>query len=96
MRTRKDTWLSIYTEQASSSSKESARRGFSMSIPWARHPGKRGRRTRSSSLWVGEGAYCRYPGAELALTYSDIWSLEQLPASVAVAGGAATGFEAVD
>lgn len=31
------------------------------------------------------------PGAELALTYSDLWTLRQLPARVVVVGGAATG-----
>lgn len=31
------------------------------------------------------------PGHELALTYSDIWSLQQLPSRVAVIGGADTG-----
>jgi pyruvate/2-oxoglutarate dehydrogenase complex dihydrolipoamide dehydrogenase (E3) component len=31
------------------------------------------------------------PGAELALTATDLWSLQQLPARVAVVGGAATG-----
>ena len=39
----------------------------------------------------GHGRILPIPGAELALTYSDIWSLTQLPASVAVVGGAATG-----
>src|SRR5437763_6592700 len=39
----------------------------------------------------GQGRKLPVPGAELALTYSDIWSLQQLPASVAVVGGAATG-----
>jgi len=39
----------------------------------------------------GHGYVLPLPGAELALTYSDIWTLEQLPASVAVVGGAATG-----
>ena len=39
----------------------------------------------------GHGRVLPIPGAELALTYSDIWTLEQLPASVAVVGGAATG-----
>ncbi|HEX6553621.1 MAG TPA: NAD(P)/FAD-dependent oxidoreductase [Ktedonobacteraceae bacterium] len=39
----------------------------------------------------GQGRKLPLPGAELGLTYSDIWSLEQLPASVAVIGGAATG-----
>jgi pyruvate/2-oxoglutarate dehydrogenase complex dihydrolipoamide dehydrogenase (E3) component len=31
------------------------------------------------------------PGAEYALTHSDIWSLRKLPRSVAIVGGAATG-----
>ena len=39
----------------------------------------------------GHGSILPVPGAELALTYSDIWSLKQLPASVAIVGGAATG-----
>jgi len=39
----------------------------------------------------GHGRILPIPGAELALTYSDIWSLTQLPASIAVVGGAATG-----
>jgi pyruvate/2-oxoglutarate dehydrogenase complex dihydrolipoamide dehydrogenase (E3) component len=39
----------------------------------------------------GRGRILPIPGAELALTYSDIWTLKQLPASVAVVGGAATG-----
>jgi dihydrolipoamide dehydrogenase len=32
-----------------------------------------------------------FPGEELALTHSDVWSLNRLPRSVAVVGGAATG-----
>ncbi|MFN2150316.1 MAG: dihydrolipoyl dehydrogenase family protein [Anaerolineales bacterium] len=32
-----------------------------------------------------------FPGAELALTHSDVWALKALPASVIVVGGAATG-----
>ncbi len=39
----------------------------------------------------GHGRILPLPGAELALTYSDIWSLTQLPTSVAIVGGAATG-----
>jgi pyruvate/2-oxoglutarate dehydrogenase complex dihydrolipoamide dehydrogenase (E3) component len=39
----------------------------------------------------GHGRILPLPGAELALTYSDIWTLTQLPTSVAVVGGAATG-----
>jgi pyruvate/2-oxoglutarate dehydrogenase complex dihydrolipoamide dehydrogenase (E3) component len=32
-----------------------------------------------------------FPGSELALTHSDIWSLRHLPNSIAIVGGAATG-----
>lgn len=32
-----------------------------------------------------------FPGAELALTHSDIWTLKELPQRVAIVGGAATG-----
>ncbi len=32
-----------------------------------------------------------FPGAEFALTHSDIWSLKKLPQSVAIVGAAATG-----
>jgi pyruvate/2-oxoglutarate dehydrogenase complex dihydrolipoamide dehydrogenase (E3) component len=39
----------------------------------------------------GHGRVLPIPGAELGLTYNDIWSLTQLPQSVAIVGGAATG-----
>ncbi len=39
----------------------------------------------------GRGRVLPLPGAELGLTYSDIWTLKQLPARIAVVGGAATG-----
>jgi pyruvate/2-oxoglutarate dehydrogenase complex dihydrolipoamide dehydrogenase (E3) component len=39
----------------------------------------------------GRGRRLSVPGAELALTYTDIWTLKQLPSNVAVIGGAATG-----
>lgn len=39
----------------------------------------------------GHGRKLPIPGSEFALTHSDIWSLERLPARVAVIGGAATG-----
>ncbi|HXX79204.1 MAG TPA: NAD(P)/FAD-dependent oxidoreductase [Ktedonobacteraceae bacterium] len=39
----------------------------------------------------GHGRILPIPGSELALTYNDIWSLTQLPTSVAIVGGAATG-----
>lgn len=32
-----------------------------------------------------------FPGADLAITHSDVWSLKALPHSVVIAGGAATG-----
>ena len=32
-----------------------------------------------------------FPGAEYALTHSDVWSLKKLPKSIAIVGGAATG-----
>src|SRR5450755_48656 len=39
----------------------------------------------------GHGRVLPVPGAELGLTYSDIWTLEQLPTRIAVVGGARTG-----
>lgn len=39
----------------------------------------------------GHGRVLPVPGAELGLTYGDIWTLEQLPTRIAVVGGAATG-----
>jgi pyruvate/2-oxoglutarate dehydrogenase complex dihydrolipoamide dehydrogenase (E3) component len=53
-----------------------------------------GRTWQADTIIIAAGGHGRMlpvPGAELALTYSDIWSLKQLPASVAVVGGAATG-----
>lgn len=53
-----------------------------------------GRTWRADKIIIAVGGHGRVlplPGAELGLTYSDIWTLEQLPASVAVVGGAATG-----
>jgi pyruvate/2-oxoglutarate dehydrogenase complex dihydrolipoamide dehydrogenase (E3) component len=40
------------------------------------------------------GGYARrltFPGSDLAQTHSDVWSLDKLPKSVAIVGGAATG-----
>ena len=39
----------------------------------------------------GRARRLSFPGSEHALTHSDIWTLKQLPRSVAVVGGAATG-----
>ena len=53
-----------------------------------------GRSWQADKIIIAAGGHRRMlpiPGAELALTYSDIWTLEQLPASVAIVGGAATG-----
>lgn len=43
---------------------------------------------------IGAGGHARrinFPGSELALTHSDIWGIKQLPRSIAIIGGAATG-----
>jgi pyruvate/2-oxoglutarate dehydrogenase complex dihydrolipoamide dehydrogenase (E3) component len=53
-----------------------------------------GRTWRADKIIIavgGHGQVLPIPGAELALTYNDIWTLKQLPAHVAVVGGAATG-----
>lgn len=53
-----------------------------------------GRRWQGDRIIIAAGGRERIlpiPGAELALTYSAIWSLQQLPQRVAVVGGAATG-----
>jgi pyruvate/2-oxoglutarate dehydrogenase complex dihydrolipoamide dehydrogenase (E3) component len=43
-------------------------------------------------LCVGGGARrLSFPGSDLALTHSDVWTLPKLPASVIVVGGGATG-----
>lgn len=39
----------------------------------------------------GRARRLSFPGSEHALTHSDIWSLRELPRSIAVVGGAATG-----
>ena len=39
----------------------------------------------------GRARRLSFPGAEYTLTHSDIWSLKELPGSLAVVGGAATG-----
>ena len=53
-----------------------------------------GRRWQGERILIAAGGRERIlpiPGAELALTYSAIWSLQQLPARVAIIGGASTG-----
>ncbi|MGH2517207.1 MAG: dihydrolipoyl dehydrogenase family protein [Ktedonobacterales bacterium] len=53
-----------------------------------------GRTWQGERIILAVGGYGRrlpIPGGELALTHGDIWSLRQLPARVAVIGGAATG-----
>lgn len=39
----------------------------------------------------GQSRRLEFPGSEHALSYSDLWSLERLPRSIAIVGGAATG-----
>jgi pyruvate/2-oxoglutarate dehydrogenase complex dihydrolipoamide dehydrogenase (E3) component len=39
----------------------------------------------------GRARRLRFPGSELALTHSDVWTMKGLPESVAVVGAAATG-----
>lgn len=53
-----------------------------------------GRRLRGEKFILAAGGRARrldFPGEELALTHSDIWRLKQLPKSVVIVGGAATG-----
>ena len=53
-----------------------------------------GRRLEASKFIVCAGGHARrlpFPGAEHALTHSDVWSLKTLPKSIAIVGGAATG-----
>lgn len=53
-----------------------------------------GRRIRGEKFILCAGGRARridFPGAELALTHSDIWSLKKLPASTIIVGAAATG-----
>lgn len=53
-----------------------------------------GTRLESAKFLICAGGRARrlpFPGAELALTHSDVWSLDRLPRSVAIVGAAATG-----
>lgn len=53
-----------------------------------------GESIRGESFILCAGGHARrisFPGSELALTHSDVWSLRELPGSVVVIGGAATG-----
>ena len=49
---------------------------------------------RGERIVLCAGGHARrlpFPGAELALTHSDVWTMKRLPRSVAVVGAAATG-----
>jgi pyruvate/2-oxoglutarate dehydrogenase complex dihydrolipoamide dehydrogenase (E3) component len=49
---------------------------------------------RGDKFIICAGGHARrlpFPGSEYALTHSDVWSLDRLPGSVAIVGGAATG-----
>lgn len=51
-------------------------------------------RLAAEKLILCMGGHARrlpFPGAELALTHSDVWGLRELPPSVAIVGAAATG-----
>jgi len=53
-----------------------------------------GTRLQGRNIIICAGGHARrlpFPGADLALTYSDIWSMSALPGSMAVVGAAATG-----
>jgi pyruvate/2-oxoglutarate dehydrogenase complex dihydrolipoamide dehydrogenase (E3) component len=53
-----------------------------------------GARLRADKFVICAGGRARrlpFPGAEHAITHSDVWNLRELPASVAVVGAAATG-----
>jgi pyruvate/2-oxoglutarate dehydrogenase complex dihydrolipoamide dehydrogenase (E3) component len=53
-----------------------------------------GRRLEAEKFVLCAGGHARrldVPGGELALTHSDVWTMGELPRSVAVVGGAATG-----
>jgi dihydrolipoamide dehydrogenase len=53
-----------------------------------------GRRLHGEKFIVCAGGRSRridFPGAELALTHSDVWMLRKLPESLIIVGGAATG-----
>ena len=53
-----------------------------------------GKKLEAEGFILCAGGHARrssFPGSELALTLSDVWSLKKLPKSVAIVGGAATG-----
>jgi dihydrolipoamide dehydrogenase len=53
-----------------------------------------GTRLAADKFILCAGGHARrisFPGSELALTQSDVWSLESLPGSIAIVGGAAAG-----
>ncbi len=53
-----------------------------------------GTRLQASKFIISAGGHARrlvFPGAELAMTHSDIWSLKTLPKSAAMVGASATG-----
>ncbi len=53
-----------------------------------------GERLQADKFIIAAGGHARrlsFPGSEYTLTHSDVWSLNRLPASIVVVGGAATG-----
>lgn len=56
--------------------------------------GNGGNTWRAEKFILCAGGHARrlnFPGAELALTHSNVWTLKELPKRVAIVGGAATG-----
>jgi dihydrolipoamide dehydrogenase len=55
---------------------------------------KGGTQYEANKFIICAGGHARrlsFPGSDLALTHSDVWSMSDLPKSVAIVGGAATG-----
>jgi dihydrolipoamide dehydrogenase len=49
---------------------------------------------QAQKVIISAGGHARrllFPGSDLALTHSDVWSMTRLPCSIAIVGGAATG-----
>ena len=89
-RTSRDRWRSSFVTRGSISSTPPVRPGSSTHTRSASPMGGPSGGMRWLSL-SGDPARPNIPGAELALTYSDLHTLQAVPASVAVVGGADTG-----
>lgn len=73
--------------------RESARIGANKEYRFA-EIGEDSRFLKTEKFILCAGGHARrlnFPGAKLALTHSDVWTLKKLPKRVAIVGGAATG-----